>query len=116
MSLAQRPFDQGLQLERTALSWRRTVLALAAAAFAGAKVLFGPLGYAAVIVGGAGLVLALLLYVLSGRRYLREHRRLTRTGEGHAPLPGAGTLALCSAMVAVAGVLALTYVLMAAIS
>ena len=105
------PLGDGLQLERTALSWRRTVLAVAVAALASVKVLFDPLGYAAIAVGGIGLTLAFLLRALSERRHRSTHRRLIADGPDHTPLPGAAPLALCAGLVAVVGVVALAYVL-----
>src|SRR5699024_1336060 len=104
------PLGDGLQLERTALAWRRTVLALAVSALASVKVLFGALGYVAVAVGGVGLALAFLLRALSERRHRQAHRRLIADGADHLPLPGAAPLALCAVLVAVVGVVALIYV------
>ena len=109
------PLGDGLQLERTALSWRRTVLAVAVAALASVKVLFDPLGYAAIVVGGVGLTLVFLLRALSERRHRLTHRRLIAGGSDHTPLPGAAPLALCAAVVAVIGAMALVYVLAGAL-
>jgi uncharacterized membrane protein YidH (DUF202 family) len=75
---ADRPFDPGLQPERTALAWRRTSLSLLAGSLAGTRLLpevWGPLG---LVVGGAGVIGSLALLVLAQRRYRLQHTRLRR--------------------------------------
>lgn len=105
------PFDPGVQLERTALAWRRSVLALAVASLASVQVLFGVFGYGAVAVAAVGLAVAALLRLLSGLRYRRAHRALSRSASGERPrLPGAAPLALCAACVVAAGLVSLAYV------
>ncbi|WP_210480150.1 DUF202 domain-containing protein [Naasia sp. SYSU D00948] len=106
---ADRPFDAGLQPERTLLAWRRTALALGVGSVVGARLALPVLGAAAVGIGVAGAASALVAYVLAARRYRRQHRALTAEEE----LPGGG-LAL-AALAAAAAVLAaggLAYVLM----
>lgn len=111
---AEPPLGDGLQLERTALAWRRTVLALAVSALASVKVLFGPLGYGAVAVGVVGMALAFLVRALAERRHRLTYRRLTARGDDRTRLPGGLPLVLCAAVVAVVGVVALVYVSAAA--
>lgn len=105
------PLGDGLQVERTALAWQRTVLSVAVAALASIKVLFGALGYGAVAVGVVGIALAFLLRALAERRHRQVYRRLITGAADRSRLPGAAPLALCAAVVAVVGVVALGYVL-----
>lgn len=103
------PLGAGLQLERTALAWRRTVLALLVASLAGVRVLFGTFGYAAIAVGGVGLALALLLRGMAGRRVRAAWWRLSESGEYDTRLPDGLPLALCTVVVLAVGLFALVY-------
>ncbi|MCL2515866.1 MAG: DUF202 domain-containing protein [Microbacteriaceae bacterium] len=67
------PVDAGLQPERTELSWRRTLLALAVASVASARALSPLLGVGAFIVAGAGLGLTGALAVTTRHRFRRMH-------------------------------------------
>jgi len=96
-----RPFDVGLQPERTALAWRRTALALIVAAVVGIRVLPTLLGAWALIPAGAGIALAVGILIASHRRYDQQHERLTTTDSNRIALPD-GAL---HALVAVAAVL-----------
>lgn len=100
-----RPFDVGLQPERTALAWRRTALALVVAAVIGIRVLPMLLGAWAVIPAGAGVVLAVVVLVVSHRRYREQHARLTSASSDHVALPD-GTLPAIVAAATLAGALA----------
>ena len=73
-----RPFDPGLQTERTALAWRRTSLTLIVASLAGVRLLPAVWDWFGLVVGGAGVAVSLVLLGLSHRRYRLQHGRLHR--------------------------------------
>ena len=105
----KRVFDPGLQPERTALAWRRTALALAGGSVVIMRILPSVIGVAALVLGFAGLALALIVLFGSHRRYRRQHRALTsaepvvlRSGWPVAAMTGATLLV---------GVLCLLFVL-----
>jgi uncharacterized membrane protein YidH (DUF202 family) len=99
--VSDRPFDPGLQGERTLLAWRRTALALGVASAVEARLALPVLGAGAVVVGVLGVLGAAAAYVAAGRRYRRAHRTLT----AEAVLPTGG--APFAVLAATAGVLAL---------
>lgn len=106
------PFDAGLQLERTSLSWRRTALSLAVGSLVSLRLLPEWLGGAQwVIPGMVGLLLACALWAVSRRRH---HAFMRRWSRGDRPrVDGALALLLITAGAASAGVLALVAVLLA---
>jgi putative membrane protein len=106
--VTERPFDPGLQVERTTLAWRRTVLALAAASLAGVKVLLPVGAVGAFAVGGGGLAVALIIGGVVIRRHRRTHHALTR---GDRRLPDARPLAMSAALTLTLGLTALLFVL-----
>lgn len=71
-----RPFDPGMQPERTALAWRRTALALVIAAAVGFRVLPALLGPLALVGAGAGIAIAFAVFVASHRRTVLLDGRL----------------------------------------
>ena len=73
---AVRPWDPGLQPERTALAWRRTGLALTVGSLIGLRVLPPLLGPAAYLLAGLGVVASLAVLAAAHRRYRRVHRLL----------------------------------------
>uniref|UniRef100_UPI0028ACE5F0 DUF202 domain-containing protein n=1 Tax=Microbacterium sp. TaxID=51671 RepID=UPI0028ACE5F0 len=77
------PFDAGLQLERTSLSWRRTALSIAVGSLVSLRLL--PLwlgGVQWVLPGMAGLLGASLLWGVSRRRH---QAFMDDVGQGRAP-------------------------------
>lgn len=86
-----RPFDSGLQPERTALAWRRTALAIAVGALVAVRLLPELFGVWSIIPAGAGLVLAVIILVAAHHRYRAHHTRLTNAETDRIPLPD-GTL------------------------
>jgi len=101
---AERPFDPGLQPERTLLAWQRTVLALAVAVAAGVRFAAPLVGAAAVIFGAVGLALTLAAYIGVRYRYRRMHAEL-RDSEALASR-GAWPFAALAAATGALGVLA----------
>ena len=73
---SSRPFDAGLQPERTALAWRRTGLALTVGSLIGLRVLPPLLGPATYVLAGLGVVASLAVLAAAHRRYRRVHRLL----------------------------------------
>ncbi|MFE6995561.1 DUF202 domain-containing protein [Microbacterium sp. NPDC057659] len=101
---ADRPFDVGLQAERTLLAWRRTCLSLAVGNAAAIKYLSDGLGVWATLLGVFGLVLSVVAWVLCTLRYRRAHNGLVRDDS----LIVSGRLpALVTLSVGVAGIAAL---------
>lgn len=114
-----RPFDVGLQPERSALAWRRTALALTVGPLVMARLLAPALGTWAVVIAVGGVLFGLFLLLGSAARYRRVHEALTgRAAPGrrsgfvpHEALPG-GALLLATALVpAVGGAVTLAVVL-----
>jgi uncharacterized membrane protein YidH (DUF202 family) len=104
----RQPWDRGLQVERTALAWVRTCLALVAVAlvafrFAAHRSLPLALALFAGVVG-FGLVAGWLAW----RRYRTSDERFTT----REPLPGGALAALMTAMTVLTGTLGLVYVLL----
>ncbi|MFT2690646.1 DUF202 domain-containing protein [Clavibacter zhangzhiyongii] len=110
---AERPFDPGLQPERTALAWRRTALALVVGSLLGLRALPALLGPAGLVVAAAGVLAALGVLTTAHLRYRRVHRILTAAADPHRPvaLPGGALPALVAALTACAGLAALALAL-----
>ncbi|AJW80181.1 DUF202 domain-containing protein [Clavibacter michiganensis] len=110
---AGRPFDPGLQPERTALAWRRTALALVAGSLLGLRVLPTLLGAAGLVVAAAGVVASVAVLATAHRRYRRVHLILTSASAGHGStaLPGGALPALVATLTACAGLAALALAL-----
>lgn len=103
--VGEAPFDPGLQLERTALSWRRTALALTVGPLVAARVLAPELGALSVLAAVGGVALGGYIALASSARYRAIHRRLT--GEaGPGPMPGAALLAVLASVPLVGAVVA----------
>ena len=110
---AERPFDPGLQPERTALAWRRTALALVVGSLLGLRVLPQLLGPGGLAVAAAGVIAALGVLGAAHLRYRRVHRILTSgsAGPGTTALPGGALPALVAGLTACAGIAALALAL-----
>lgn len=103
------PFDIGLQLERTALAWRRTSLAFAAATLVGMRLLAESIGAWALLPCFAGLILVAVVMGLAHRRYSVIHRHLT--SDALEPRrDGIALHFLCAGLSFVFGVIALVIV------
>ena len=97
--MTDRPFDPGLQPERTLLSWRRTCLALAVPSLVSVRFAAEILGVAAIAFGVVGLVMAIAAYVAAGHRYRRAHQALSTDGE--LPTDGAALVLMLGALVTI---------------
>lgn len=73
-------YDRGLQPERTVLAWRRTLLAIAVAAAAGARLGVVVLGGVALMVGAAVLLGVLFASISAQHRYRAVTETLLRDG------------------------------------
>ena len=101
------PFDPGLQVERTSLSWMRTALALAVAGAVLMRITLVHIGLPAVSLGLAGIALALVAAGVASSRYRRAVSALHETGE----LSTDGrVLALSSASTVLIGLAAILFV------
>jgi uncharacterized membrane protein YidH (DUF202 family) len=106
-----RPFDPGLQPERTALAWRRTGLALTVGSLVAFRILPPVLGTWAFAPAGVGLALSVSVLVIAHRRHVTVHRLLTSAETDRVLLPGGGLLAFVAAMCSGAGTLAAVAIL-----
>jgi uncharacterized membrane protein YidH (DUF202 family) len=102
------PFIEGLQAERTALSWMRTSLSIGVAGAFAVRITLPELGLWGVVIGAFGVALALTAGAIAGSRYRRVVRDLRCTGN-------LGTdgrvIALTSGSAVVIGVLAILFLL-----
>ncbi|WP_234988087.1 DUF202 domain-containing protein [Demequina sp. NBRC 110056] len=89
-------FDDGLQPERTLLSWRRTALAIAGGGAVGARVLADQIGPVSYAIGLVVVAVALGAYLLANRGYRRAVAEMV-DGSGLAPAPGVAVAALAGA-------------------
>lgn len=106
----ERPFDVGLQAERTLLAWQRTCLSLAVGNTVAIKYLSELLGLWATAVGIAGVALSVAAWTIARLRYRRAHLGLVRdarlVSSGRLPLlVAASVLTACVAGAAVIVVL-----------
>ena len=105
--MSDKPFDPGLQPERSALAWQRTALAIAVGSLIFGRILATTLGLWALPPMVAGLGLSAALGLKSHQRYAHHHRTLT-SGRGH--LADARLHAALAAFVFSAGILCLVVV------
>ena len=105
----EEPWDSGLQPERTALAWRRSVLGILIGSIAVIRILPPVVGVSSLAIGIVGLLVSSALWLASAARVRRTDRAL-RAG---TPLPGGLLLAMLAATViaaAAAGIaVAITY-------
>ncbi|WP_022886976.1 DUF202 domain-containing protein [Glaciibacter superstes] len=103
-----RPFDVGLQAERTLLAWQRTVLSLAVGCAIAIRLTVPTMGIGGALVGMAGLGLAVTAYVGIARRHRTTHLAL----RSHATLRGvsAWPLAAVAVSTVVLGILAALFI------
>jgi len=111
-SPVDRPFDDGLQAERTLLAWRRTCLALAVGSAVAIRLVSPRFGLVVVPLGLAGAAVAAVAYLHAGRRYQAAHRSLTSTSTLSS---GGRTLAGVVLVVLLLSLLGLGYVIEGAV-
>lgn len=104
---SSRPFDAGLQPERTALAWRRTALAVAVGSLAALRILPEVLGPWALIPTALGAAVSLVALVATQRRYRRMHTILTASDSDRVALSGGLLPALITAATMAGGIMAL---------
>ncbi|KUM37664.1 DUF202 domain-containing protein [Arthrobacter sp. EPSL27] len=104
---SDRPFDAGLWVERTALAWRRTALAVAVGSLMALRILPEILGLWAFIPTALGAGVAMVALGLTRRRYRRIHTILTASESERVALSGGALPAILAAVTVAGGVLAL---------
>ena len=109
-SRSSRPFDPGLQPERTALAWRRTGLALVVGSLVAFRVLPALLGPWAFVVAAAGVAVSIGVMVAAHGRHGEVHHLLTSSDDDRVALPGAALLAVVAAFSAAMGLLSVAVV------
>jgi putative membrane protein len=103
-------FDPGLQLERTALAWRRTGLALTVGALVATRILPDVLGAWALIPAGFGLIAAVAIIVLAHRRHQPSAHDLLAANHDRVPLPSGLLLGAVTVLCIGGGIAALSVV------
>ena len=101
-------FDAGMQPERTALSWRRTALSMAAGSVAAVRVFPVLFGAWTLVPTSLAVVLAVIVFVSAQVRYRRNHRALleSRTANTRALLEDGRMIALVAIVTTILGILA----------
>lgn len=102
-----RPFDAGLQPERTALAWRRTALAAAVASLAALRILPEVLGLWSLVPAALGAGVSFVALIVSQRRYRRIHTTLTTSDSDRVALSGGALPALLAVATFGGGTMAL---------
>lgn len=105
------PFDPGLQLERTALAWRRTALTCCAGALLAMRVLPDRLGPWALLCAAVLAAASAITMIAAHRRYRAHHRTLTEPDAQDRPPTGGAVPGAIAALTALLGVLALAAIL-----
>lgn len=91
----QEPWDRALQPERTALAWRRSVLAILIGSAAAMRIFPPVVGLWSLSIGIVGVLVSTALWVASAARL----RRIDRSLRAERPLPGGLLLAMLAAAV-----------------
>jgi uncharacterized membrane protein YidH (DUF202 family) len=110
VSSSDRVFDVGLQAERTALAWRRTALAIAVGAVGAVRLTAPVLGVAGILLAAVGLVQAVLVAGVAGRRYRIAHQSLKTRGDLTAVRAAGAPIAALACSTLAVGTLALAFV------
>lgn len=111
-----RPFDAGLQTERTALSWQRTTLASAVGFLVAARLLIDFLGVLSFLVAAVGLVITAVLFLVGHRRYRSAHEVLAGAAGQRVPLTSAVPLFAWAVVVFCLAVFGLVFVVVIALA
>lgn len=105
------PADPGLQLERTALSWERTSLALFAGSLIAGRILLDLIGIGSLAVAGLGIITSVTVFSTARRRYVVRHKALTGA-EGEGVVRGSGVMPFTVAALAmVLGIVGAVFVI-----
>lgn len=103
---APRPFDPGLQAERTSLAWTRTALSIVAGSLVAARVLPGRVGDWILIPALLALAASMLLIWWAHRRYRAVTASLAREGL-RAPIANGLLPGVLAAVVVIIGVVSI---------
>ncbi|EPR76742.1 hypothetical protein ADILRU_0925 [Leifsonia rubra CMS 76R] len=106
-----RPFDAGLQAERTALAWQRTVLSFAIAALISARLLLNTVSVGSYAVAAIGLVMTAVLFWVGHRRYRAVHTTLVQASTDRIRLTSAAPLFLWALAVLVLAIMGAVFAL-----
>ena len=110
-----RPFDAGLQTERTALAWQRTTLSSAVGILVAARLLADFLGILSFFVAAAGIVVVAALFIIGHHRYRSAHEILTGSAGERVALTSAVPLFAWAAVTFCLAGLGLAFVIVLAV-